>query len=118
MFDEVLKHALDEIEGARCVVLAGADGMVVASAGDAEGPAPDAVAASLADLFRRVTVAHRDAGLAPPDEFTSGGNRERAALRAVSPQYLLLAVLGERGSLGRTRFALRKACAALQTELG
>jgi predicted regulator of Ras-like GTPase activity (Roadblock/LC7/MglB family) len=118
MFDEVLKNALDEIEGARCVLLAGADGMVVASAGDEEGPAPDAVAASLADLFRRVAAAHRDAGLAPPEEFTSGGRRERAALRAVSAHYLLVAVLGESGNLGRTRYALRKASAALQSELG
>ena len=60
-----------------------------------DGPAPDVVAASLADLFRRVAVAHRDAGLVPPDEFTSGGRSGQAALRVVTTQYLLVAVLDQ-----------------------
>ena len=117
MFDEVLQGALDGIEGARCVLLAGSDGMVVAAAVAKEGPAPEVLAASLADLFRRVAEAHRDAGLVPPKEFTSGGGREQAALRAVTPQYLLMAVSDGVGSLGRTRFELRKAAAALRPEL-
>ncbi len=117
MFDDVLKRILAEIDGARCVVLAGQDGMVVASAVSHDGPAPDVVAASLADLFRKVAAAHRDAGLVPPTEFTSGGSSGQAALRAVTAQYLLVAVVDGLGSLGRTRFELRKAAAALEAEL-
>jgi len=118
MFDEVLRRMLDEVGGMRCVLLAGADGVVVASAVASGGPAPDVVAASLADLFRRVAFAHREAGLAPPQEFTSGDGREQAALRSVTPHYLLVAVLDGIEHLGRTRFELRKAAAALQVELG
>jgi predicted regulator of Ras-like GTPase activity (Roadblock/LC7/MglB family) len=117
MFDEVLKHVLGEVEGARCVLLAGADGVVVAAAVADGGPAPDVVAASLADLFRRVTAAHRDAGLLPPKEFSSGGRDEQTALVAVTAHYLLMAVLDGIGSLGRTRFELRKAAVTLQPEL-
>jgi predicted regulator of Ras-like GTPase activity (Roadblock/LC7/MglB family) len=117
MFDDVLKNVLTTVAGARCVVLAGQDGVVVAAAVAKDGPAPDVVAASLADLFRRVAVAHRDAGLVPPDEFTSGGASAQAALRVVTEQYLLVAVLDGPESLGRTRFELRKAAAALEHEL-
>ena len=117
MFDDVLKRVLDKIEGARCVLLAGQDGMLVAAAVAKDGPAPDAVAASLADLYRKVAAAHRDAGLVPPEEFTSGGSSGQAALRAVAAQYLLVAVLDGLSSLGRTRFELRKAAAVLEPEL-
>ena len=117
MFDELLKKVLAEVEGARCVLLTGLDGMVVAAAVAKDGPAPDVVAASLADLFFKVGVAHRDAGLAPPKEFTSAGSSGQSALRAVTPEYLLVAVLDGIAELGRTRFELRKAAAALESEL-
>jgi len=117
MFDEVLKKVLAEVEGARCVLLTGSDGVVVASAMADDGPAPDIVAASLADLFRKAGVAHRDAGLAPPKELTSGGSSGQSVLRTVTPEYLLVAVLDGIGGLGRTRFELRRAAAVLLPEL-
>ena len=76
MLDEVLHGVLAELPGARCVVLSARDGVVVAAAATREGPAPDVVAAALADLFRKISAAHREAGLAPPTEFTSGGSSE------------------------------------------
>jgi predicted regulator of Ras-like GTPase activity (Roadblock/LC7/MglB family) len=117
VFDEVVEGILGEIEGAQCVILAGRDGVVVAKAVAKGGPAPDVVAASLADLFRKVTLAHRDAGLDLPREFSSAGPHGQAALREVTSQYLLLAVLDGAGSLGRARFALSKAAEALEGEL-
>lgn len=117
MFDEVLAKVLGEIEGARCVLLTGSDGVVVASAVAKDGPAPDIVAASLADLFRKAGIANCDAGFAPPKELTSGGPSGQSVLRAVTPEYLLVAVLDGLAEFGRTRFELRKAAAALEPEL-
>jgi predicted regulator of Ras-like GTPase activity (Roadblock/LC7/MglB family) len=117
MLDDVLRGVLAELPGARCVVLAARDGVVVAAAASREGAPPDVVAAALADLFRKVSAAHREVGLVPPTEFTSGGSSERAAVRVVSGQYLLVAVVNGAGSLGRTRFSLRKAAAELEPEL-
>jgi predicted regulator of Ras-like GTPase activity (Roadblock/LC7/MglB family) len=117
MFDRILGRVLSDVEGVQCVLLAGDDGVVVAAAVARGGPAPEAVAASLADLFRKVGAAHRDAGLAPPREFTSGSSVGQSALREVTPNYLLVAVLDKVGSLGRTRFELRKAAVELEPEL-
>jgi predicted regulator of Ras-like GTPase activity (Roadblock/LC7/MglB family) len=117
MFDKVLTGVLRELEDARCVLLTGSDGVVVASAVAKDGPAPDVVAASMADLFRKAGVAHRDAGFAAPMELTSGGSSGQSVLRAVTPEYLLVAVLGGIAGLGRTRFELRKAAAELEPEL-
>ena len=118
MLNEVVRGVLADLQGARCVVLSGVDGVLVASAVADGGPPPDVVAASLADLFRRVAAAHRDAGLAPPKEFTTGAPGEQAALTEVTPQYVLMAVLQGGGSLGRARFTLKRAASALQAELG
>lgn len=117
MFDKILNDLLARLEGARCVLLAGMDGMIVAAAVARSMPAPDAVAASLVDLFRKLSVAHRDAGLAPPSEFTSGGAGGQAAVRTVTEDYVLIAVLEDASGLGRTRFELRKTAAAIQPEL-
>ena len=117
MFDEVLANALGELEGGRCVILTGSDGVVVASAVATDGPAPDIVAASLADLFRKAGVAHRDAGFEPPRELMSRASSGQSVLRAVTPEYLLVAVLDGIAGLGRTRFVLRKAAAALESQL-
>jgi predicted regulator of Ras-like GTPase activity (Roadblock/LC7/MglB family) len=117
MFDDVLAKVLGEIEGARCVLLTGSDGVVVASVVAKNGPAPDVVAASLADLFRKAGTAHSDAGFAPPRELTLGGSSMQSVLRAVTPEYLLVAVLDGIAGLGRTRFELRKAAAVLEPEL-
>ena len=117
MFADELAKVLDAVEGARCVLLTGSDGLVVASAVAEDGPAPDTVAASLADLFRKAGAAHRDAGFGPPQELTSGGSSGQSVLRVVTPEYLLVAVLDGLGSLGRTRFELRKAAAAIEPEL-
>jgi len=73
--------------------------------------------ASMADLFRKADAAHRDAGLVTPMELASGSLEGRAVLRAVTADYLLVAALEGSGSLGRMRFALRKAADALQPEL-
>src|SRR5512140_1555307 len=111
MLDEVLGGLLERVKGARCVVLAGADGVVVAATVAPGGPAPDAVGATLADLFRRLGAGCRDAGLAAPSEFTSSSGQEHAILRVVTGQYLLIAVLDGASSAGLARFELRKAAA-------
>ena len=117
MFDEALAKVLHQLEGSPCVLLTGSDGMLVASAVTKDGPAPDVVAASLADLFRKAGLAHRESGFAPPKELTSCGSSTQSVSRAVTPEYLLVAVIDRIGSLGRTRFELKMAAAALEPEL-
>ena len=117
MIDEALRRVRGEGDGVDTVVLTGVDGIVVATAGGADGLAPDTVAAAFADLFLKVGNAHREAGLPVPRELTASGPDRRVVVRAVTEEYLLLAVLSERGILGRARHALSKAALALEAEL-
>lgn len=117
MLDEALARVHEIVEGARTVALVALDGVVVASEGEREDPDLDVVAASYPDLFRKVAAAHAEAGLPPPTELIVRGVDATVVLRAVDSDYALLAVLGERGSLGRARFELAKAAAAVRPEV-
>ncbi len=116
MFDEILGAVRDRAAGVRSVLLLGADGVIVAGVGeDREGWEP--LAASYADLARRAEAAHRDVELPRPREWVVGCPSATLVLRSVTDDYLLLAVVDPDGSLGRTRFELRKAAAEALPEL-
>lgn len=117
MFDDVLNRILDGVEGATCALLAGRDGVVVSAAVRGQGPSPDAIAAAMADLFRKAGNALRDADLGAAGELALGGEGGFVVLREVAPGYLLAACLESLGSLGRARFELRKAASELEPEL-
>jgi predicted regulator of Ras-like GTPase activity (Roadblock/LC7/MglB family) len=118
VFDEVLEAVRQGAEGVLSVVLAGLDGVVVASTkASGDGPAADVLAASFAELYRKVGAACRDAGLTAPDELTFGGEGTTVTLRAVTPEYVLLALLGPPAIPGHVRFELRRAAGRLRPEL-
>jgi len=117
VIDEALRGVHGESQGVDAVLLAGTDGVLVATSMAAEDLAADAIAAAFADLFRKVGAAHRDAGLPAPREITAGGPERRVVVRAVTDEYLLLAVLSERGILGQARHALSRAALRLEAEL-
>jgi predicted regulator of Ras-like GTPase activity (Roadblock/LC7/MglB family) len=117
VIDEALRGVRGESQGVDAVLLAGIDGVLVATSGTAEDLAADAIAAAFADLFRKVGAAHREAGLPAPSEFTAGGPRYRVVVRAVTDDYLLLAVLSDRGIVGQARHALTRAALRLEAEL-
>ena len=117
MLDDTLARIKGAIGGSRAVLLVGMDGMVVAGT-SRDGDLPwDLVVASYADLVRKVGVIHREAGLEAPTELVVHGADASLVVRAVTPEYALLAVLGPGGSLGRARFELRRAAGQILPEL-
>jgi predicted regulator of Ras-like GTPase activity (Roadblock/LC7/MglB family) len=116
-FDDVLREIFARVDGARAVLLVGFDGMVVACAPAEEMRGWEPVAAAYADLFHKVRGAHETAGLAPPDELVVGSASEFVALRALSLEYAVLAVLSREGSLGRARFEMRRRAPTLVEQL-
>lgn len=117
MFANALAALRKDLDGVRAVLLAGVDGIVVAMDIADDDLAPDAVAAAFADLHRKMRAAHRDAGLGEPQEWTAEGALGRIAVRAVTPDFLLVALLAPSATMGRVRFELRKAAVRLEPEL-
>ena len=117
MLDETLARVKVAVEGARAVLLVIMDGMIVAGKGEDDDLSWDLVVASYADLVRRIGSVHREAGIGSPAEFVVTAADAALLFRAVTPEYALLAVLPPGGSLGRTRFELRKAASRILPEL-
>jgi predicted regulator of Ras-like GTPase activity (Roadblock/LC7/MglB family) len=105
------------VEGARAVLLVSMDGMIVAGKGEDDDLSWDLVVASYADLVRRIGSVHREAGIGSPAELVVTASDATLVFRVVTPEYALLAVLPPGGSLGRTRFELRKAASRILPEL-
>lgn len=117
MIDEALRRVREGGGDVRAVLLAGRDGIVVTAVPPSDADASELIAATFAELFRRVREAHRDAGLAIPEEITTGGATGRVIVRAVGDEYLLLALLGEGAIAGKARHDLALAASAIVPEL-
>lgn len=117
MFVETLHGVAERIDGVRCLMLVGRDGMVVASTGGADRDEAESLAATYVDLLRRIDKGHEECGLRGLREWISGLDDAWVVLRAVTPQYLLLAWTSPDALLGRLRFELRKAASTLEPEL-
>jgi predicted regulator of Ras-like GTPase activity (Roadblock/LC7/MglB family) len=117
VFTQTLRRIAERVGGTRAVSLVGADGIPVESWGSPEGLSIETVAAEVGSLLR----AARNTGSASGDgevrevaTVTDGGI---TIVSRVTREYYLLLLLAREGNLGRGRFELRKAAAALEKEL-
>ena len=117
MLDDALKQAAAAAEGIDGVFLVAMDGMEVARSGDPGDFPLEIVAASYADIMRKLEAAGHEAEFDPPEEMMVTTRGRKLIFRSVTPEYGLLAVLSPRGILGRARFELVKAARALRPEL-
>lgn len=117
VFAEALREIADRVEGARAVSLVGADGIPVETWGSVEHLSIETVAAEMAGLLKaaRAVAASADAGAIR--EVATVAEGAIALFSRVTGEYYLLLLLGREGNLGRGRFELRKAAAALEKEL-
>jgi len=115
--ERTLEAVVDAVSGARTAALIALDGMPVATAGDTGDLSLDVLAASYADLVRRAARCAQDCGMAGADDLVVSGPGGTVVVRAITPDYALLAVLAAGGSLGRARYELHKAALALHGEL-
>src|SRR5262245_31380745 len=116
MLDEVLSALRRDVPGARAALLVGADGMLVAGAGEA-GPSWELIGVATADLVRKSAAAHREAGLVPAAELSWGGGSGTLLYRALTPEYGLLLALSAEAQTGRARWLMRRTAARLLPEL-
>jgi predicted regulator of Ras-like GTPase activity (Roadblock/LC7/MglB family) len=117
MLEEVLGKAADAVHGALGVHLISLDGMPVASSPDPGGDPIDVVAASWADLVKKISAANEETDWEPPEELIMTCPSFKLLFRSITPEYALLAVLERAGSLGRARYELIKAAHTLRDEL-
>jgi predicted regulator of Ras-like GTPase activity (Roadblock/LC7/MglB family) len=96
IFQDALRRIAERVDGARVVSLVGLDGIPIDSYGSIDGLSAESVAVQQLSLVT--------------DRFVS-------ILSRVTEEYYLLLLLSQDGNIGRGRFELRKAAAALEKEL-
>ena len=117
VFEEALARVADRVSGTRAVSLVGVDGIPVATRGSPESLSIETVAAQIGGLMRAARTAAAASGSGEVREIATVSDTGITVLTQVTGEYYLLLLLAREGSLGRGRFELRKAAAALEKEL-
>ena len=117
VFEEALDRIATRVSGTRAVSLVGADGIPVATRGSTEGLSIETVAAEMGGLVRAARTAGTASGSGEIREIATVTDTGITVLSRVTGEYYLLLLLAREGNLGRGRFELRKAAAALEKEL-
>lgn len=117
LLNEALRKATIASAGMEGVYLIAMDGMEVARSGDPGEFPLEFMAASYADLVKKLIAGAREAGQSDPLELVVTSAGKKLIFRTVTPEYGLLAVLGEAGLTGRGRYELLRAALALEPEL-
>ncbi len=117
VFGKALARIAERVEGTRAVSLVGTDGIPIETWGSPQSLSIETVAAEMGALLqaaRRASAASSSGEMREIATVTDGGI---AVLSRVTGEYYLLLLLAREGNLGRGRFELRKAAAALEKEL-
>lgn len=116
-FAEALRRLGERVPHARAVSLVGTDGIPVETWGSGQGVSIEAVAAEMGRLLKAAGKAGAAAGSGEVREVATVADRSITVLSRVTGEYYLLLLLARDGSLGRGRFELARAAAALEKEL-
>ncbi len=118
VFAETLRRVAERVEGTRAVSLVGSDGIPVETWGSPpEGLSIETVAAEIGGLLKAARSTVSASGEGEVREVATVTDGAITLLSQVTREYYLLLLLAREGNLGRGRFELRKAAAALEKEL-
>ncbi|MDQ5873157.1 MAG: roadblock/LC7 domain-containing protein [Acidobacteriota bacterium] len=117
VFTETLRRVASRVEGTRAISLVGADGIAVETWGAPEGLSIETVAAEMGGLLKAARSTNSASGQGEVREVATVTDAGITLLSRVTREYYLLLLLAREGNLGRGRFELRKAAAALEKEL-
>ncbi|MBD3869371.1 MAG: roadblock/LC7 domain-containing protein [Acidobacteria bacterium] len=117
MLNDVLKQAAAAVQGVDGVFLVAMDGMEVARSGDPGDFPLEFMAASYADIMRKLEAAGKEVDFESPAELMVTTSGRKLIFRAVTPEYGLLAVVAPGGITGKARYELGKAARLLRPEL-
>ena len=117
MLHEALEQVAAAAQGIDGVYLIAMDGMEVARSGDPGDFPLEFMAASYADIMRKLEAAGKEADIEAPTELLVTTAGRKLIFRTVTAEYGLLAVVAPGGISGRVRYELIKAARLLRPEL-
>lgn len=117
VFTERLQKVLQTIQGAKAIAIIGRDGIAVERLAIDDEPNLDLATAQFTDIAKKLQLANLELEAGGLREMIQKTDKYVVVLTTITPEYFLMLILGENGSLGRARFELRKASVAFYEEL-
>ena len=108
MFSEFLDGLIQKIEGTLGAAVMGMDGISIEKRLTDSSINIESLAAEYTSSLRTLSATTQDVGLGVLEEFVVSTDQRIVAIRMITPEYFLFALLRKDGNLGRARFELKR----------
>ena len=108
MFSEYLDGLIQKIDGTLGVAVMGMDGISIEKRLTDTSVNIESLAAEYTSSLRTLSSTTQDAGLGTLEEFVVSTDQRIVAIRMITPEYFLFALLRKDANLGRARYELTR----------
>ena len=115
-FSEVLKDAVERVDGAVSAMVLGSDGIPVEEYAIEKLLSLEDLGAEASAMIKDINLAAQDLGLGVAREFSIISDRCGIVMRQINPGYYLALVIKPEGNYGKGRYILKSAVPKLEGE--
>lgn len=117
MFSEFLDGLIQKVEGTLGAAVMAMDGISIEKRLTDSSINIESLAAEYTSSLRSLSSTSQDAGLGTLEEFVVSTDQRIVAIRMITPEYFLFALLRKDATLGRARFELKRGATFSQKNL-
>lgn len=115
-FSEILKEAVDKVDGAVSALIIGTDGISVHEYSSEKLIDLTGLSAEASTMIKDANMVSDSLGLGVTREFSIVSDRYSIIVRRINPEYFLALVIKPGGNYGKGRFILRTSVPKLEKE--
>jgi len=115
-FSEVLKEAVEKVDGATSAMIIGSDGMLVEEYSKERLISLDELGAEASQMIKDIRVAAENLRLGEAKEFSIISDLCGIIMRKINSDYYIALVIYPEGNYGKGRFVLKSLAPKLQSE--
>jgi predicted regulator of Ras-like GTPase activity (Roadblock/LC7/MglB family) len=115
-FSEVLREAVDRVEGAVSAMIIGLDGILVDEYANEKLINLDDLGAETSQMMKDIGVAAKDLGLGEAREFSIISDLCGIVMRKINSEYYLALVIRPEGNYGKGRYVLKSLVPKIEGE--
>lgn len=116
VFSDILKDAVERVDGAVSSMILGADGILVEEYAVEKPISLEDLGAEASSMIKDINLAARDLGLGTAREFSIISDKCGIIMRRINESYYLALVIKPDGNYGKGRFVLKTAVPKLEGE--
>jgi len=115
-FSEVLKEAIEKVDGAVSALILGSDGISVDEYTEEKLLSLEDLGAEASTMIKDINLAAKDLGLGTAREFSILSDKCGIVMRKINADYYLALVIKPDGNYGKARFILKTTVSKIEDE--